>query len=276
MFGFVTANLSELSQQEQHRYSAVYCGICRQLRLQHSSVSRLGLSYDMAFLALLHMSLYEPEEKSGSPACGIHPLKPRPWVDNPFVRYSADMNVILSYFSCLDNWQDDHSLSARTLAGILKPHCAELEDRYPRQWQAIRESIGKLSQLEQESCPSIDETAGCFGHLMAELLVYKEDLWAEDLRQMGYALGRFIYLADAAQDYKQDKRKGKYNPLLAAGCEDPATWEEYLVLALGRCTAYFERLPLVQDKPLLDNILYSGIWTNFRRKAGKKNGKGSL
>ena len=38
------------------------------------------------------------------------------------------------------------------------------------------------------------------------------------------------------------------------------------MLTMGRCTAEFEKLPLVQDKPLLDNILYSGVWVNYRRK----------
>ena len=38
------------------------------------------------------------------------------------------------------------------------------------------------------------------------------------------------------------------------------------MLAMARCTECFERLPLVQDKALLDNILYSGVWTGGRRK----------
>ena len=75
------------------------------------------------------------------------------------------------------------------------------------------------------------------------------------------------YLADAATDFRRDRRKGKYNPFLAMNTgEDWLRWEQYLVLAMGRCTEEFERLPLVQDKALLDNILYSGIWCNFRRK----------
>ena len=87
---------------------------------------------------------------------------------------------------------------------------------------------------------------------------------------MGDALGRFIYLADAAIDYRADKRKKKYNPYLAMGTgEDWPRWEEYLVLAMGRCTAGYEMLPLVQDKALLDNILYSGVWTNFRGAGAK-------
>ena len=109
---------------------------------------------------------------------------------------------------------------------------------------------------------------------MAELLVYEEDLWAPTLRQMGDALGRFIYLLDAALDYREDRKKGKYNPYIAMGLgEDWQRWEEYLVLTMGRCTAYFEKLPLVQDKTLLDNILYSGVWVNYRGKRNEADGE---
>ena len=138
---------------------------------------------------------------------------------------------------------------------------------YPRQCQAMEACIGRLSGLERENCENPDMPAGCFGALMAEILVYQEDLWADTLRQMGMALGRYIYLADAAIDYKKDKKKGRYNPFLAMGMEeDWAQWEQYLVLAMGRCTDYYERLPLVQDKSIMDNILYSGIWIGYRSK----------
>ena len=49
MFGYVTADLKELSRQQRDRYSSVYCGLCRQIRNQSSGAARLGLSYDMAF-----------------------------------------------------------------------------------------------------------------------------------------------------------------------------------------------------------------------------------
>ena len=84
---------------------------------------------------------------------------------------------------------------------------------------------------------------------------------------MGAALGRYIYLADAAVDYRHDVKKKQYNPFRAMETgEDWARWEEYLVLEMGCCTEHFERLPLVQDKDILDNILYSGIWLEYRRK----------
>ena len=272
MFGYVTANLKELDKQTEKRYGAVYCGICRRIRIQSGNAARLGLSYDMAFLALLLMSLYEPQEESGQKACAMHPIRKRPWVDNPYIRYAADMNVALNYYNCLDDWEDDRKYSAKLLAGQLAKHLPEITERYPRQCRAMEDCIRQLSRLETAGCANPDEPAACFGRLMGELLTYKEDLWAPTLRQMGFYLGRFIYLLDAALDYEKDEKRGKYNPYLAMGTgKDWARWEEYLILTMGRCTDFFEKLPLVQDKPLLDNILYSGVWIKKRRKGQKED-----
>ena len=267
MFGYVTANMKELSKEQQARYNAVYCGICRQIRARASQTARLGLSYDMAFLALLLMSLYEPEEATGDRACLLHPIAKRSWVDNKYIRYAADMNVALAYYNARDDVADDQKLSARVMASVFGKTLPEIEDRFPRQTDAIRDCIKELDALETTGCSNPDLPAGCFGKLMGELLVYQEDIWAPALRQMGQALGRFIYLTDAAVDYRRDEKKQKYNPFLAMGMgEDWQAWEHYLVLAMARCTRYFETLPLVQDKELLDAILYSGVWSEFRRR----------
>jgi hypothetical protein len=224
----------------------------------------------MAFLALLHMSLYEPEETAGSRACMLHPIKPRSWVDNEYIRYAADMNVVLAYYNAHDDAQDDHSLTARVAMKILGTQLQAIEQRYPRQCSAIHSCLEQLHTLEQAGCANPDQPAACFGALMAELLVYREDLWAPALRQMGSALGRFIYLVDAAVDYRRDRRKNHYNPFLAMETgEDWNKWEQYLVLAMARCTQAYEKLPLVQDKDLLDRILYSGVWVEFKRRQPK-------
>ena len=280
MFGFVTASLEELSEEQKNRYQAVYCGICRAIRDEDGQLSRMALSYDMAFLALLLMSLYEPEETTGLGRCIAHPGRRRPWTDNDYIRYAARMNVALACFKARDDWEDEGKFSAKLMAKIFGRNEAEISARYPRQCAAIADCIRELSTLEQDGCPNPDEPAGCFGRLMAELMVYHEDRWAEELRQMGFFLGRFIYLADAAIDYRKDRKHGRYNPFAAMGSdEDPDDWAQYLVLDMARCTECYERLPLVEDKGILDNILYSGIWLSYRRmrkESGKENQDGSI
>ena len=278
MFGFVVASLEELSEEQKNRYQSVYCGICRSIREADGQLCRLGLSYDMAFLALLLMSLYEPDEENGHGRCIAHPAKARPGTDNEYIRYAARMNVALACYKARDDWDDDGKYAARLLAKVFGRHENEIAAQYPRQCAAIADCIRELSALEKAGCANPDEPAGCFGRLMAELLVVHEDRWAEDLRQMGCYLGRFIYLADAAIDYRRDVKNGKYNPFAAQGCgEDFEKWEQYLVLAMAQCTESYERLPLVEDKGILDNILYSGIWLSYRRmqrESGKENQDG--
>ena len=272
MFGYVMASIEEFSREQKRRYQQAYCGVCRQIREKSSNTARMLLSYDMAFLALLLMSLYEPEEEQGNRACSLHPLNPRPWTDNEYIRYAADMNVALAYYKALDDYADDRKSGAKILAQKLKKDVQRISLEYPRQCRAMEDCIARLAQLERDGCPNADEPAACFGQLMAEVLVYREDLWTENLKQMGMALGRYIYLADAAIDYEKDQKKGRYNPFLAMGMEeDWSRWEEYLVLAMSRCADHYERLPLVQDKDILDNILYSGIWVEFRRRQKGQN-----
>ena len=268
MFGFVMANTRELTRDQLDRYNQVYCGVCRQIRSSCSQIARLGLSFDCAFLALLLMSLYEPEETAGTRACALHPIRPRPWLDNEYIRYGADMNVALAYYKALDDCADGDRFTARTRSNIFGTNLADIEARFPRQCRAIAQCTQDIARMEREGCPNPDEPATCFGSLLGELLVYREDLWAPTLRQMGMGLGRFIYLADAAVDFSGDRRKGRYNPFLAMGADAPnwEQWEQYLVLAMGLCTDYYQRLPLVQDKQILDNILYRGVWLQCRRR----------
>lgn len=261
------ANLKELSPAQRQRYNAVYCGLCRQIRTAASQTARMTLSYDCAFLALLLMSLYEPEEISGKRACMLHPLRPRPWVDNPYIRYSAAMNVALAYYNALDDYEDEGKALSKLLADKLADSMPAIRKAYPRQCAAIEAGISQLKELEQNGCPNPDEPAGCFGTLLGEIFVFEEDLWADTLREMGVALGRYIYLADAAVDYRRDCKEKQYNPYIAMGVgADAALFQEHLVLAMGRCAEAFERLPLVQDKEILNNIIYSGVWIEYRRR----------
>ena len=148
MFGLVIASLEELSEEQKNRYQAVYCGICRSIRDTDGQLCRLGLSFDMAFLALLLTSLYEPKEENGQGRCIAHPGKRRPWADNEYIRYAARMNVALAAYKARDDWDDDGKRSAKLLAKIFGRNEQQIAAQYPRQCTAISECIRNLSALE--------------------------------------------------------------------------------------------------------------------------------
>lgn len=264
MFGFVQANIADLSDNEKQRYKAVYCGLCKALQKRHGNLSRLSLSYDLTFLTLLLSSLYEPEEKSSTCRCFNHLVKKQPYISSECTSYAADITIVLTYFKCLDDWNDDGSLIKKWYASILSSEYDKVKKLWTRQCECIEKELKELEKLEADLVYDPDKTANCFGRLMAEIFVIKEDCFSEHLREIGFGLGRFIYLADAAIDLNSDIKKGNYNPLLNLSV-DLESMQSLLKVVLGDVSDAFEKLPLVQDINILRNILYSGIWTKYNR-----------
>lgn len=267
MFGYIVANKAALDEQQLLRYRACYCGLCRSLKQRHGSLARATLSYDMTFTVLLLSSLYEPEEQQGRERCLTHPLKAHDYWQNRYSDYAADINIALSYFKCQDDWQDERKLPEYCSARYLQRAYGRVKQDWPRQCAAMESSLNRLSQLEAQNCACPDVMANIFGELMAELFVYQEDNWATILRNMGGALGVFIYILDACVDMERDRKKGLYNPLLAFAEENNGQAPEQqsiLTMLMGEAAEQFELLPLVQDIGLLRNVVYSGVWQRYK------------
>ena len=180
MFGFVTADLAGLTEQQRQRYKAYYCGLCRSLSERHGSLARFTLTYDMAFLVMVLSGLYEPYDLQGESPCPAHPFGKRAFLQSEISDYAADMNVALAYLNCLDDWNDEISVpalaSAKALERAYEKVCAE----YPRQCEVIKQSMAELKVIEDRRDTSTDAAAKAFGRLMAELFVMREDHWLSD------------------------------------------------------------------------------------------------
>lgn len=269
MFGFVQANLGDLSDEEKKRYRAAYCGLCHSLGRRHGFISRIGLSYDLTFLTLLLSSLYEPVEQCGECRCLVHPCKKHGYMLNPYTDYAADMTIALTYYKSLDDWRDEHSVFGRCFAGILKKRYEKVQAQWPEQCEVIERELGELANIEGEKPDDPDAAARCFGRLMEGVFVYQKDHWEEYLRRLGYGLGQYIYLADAAVDLREDIKRNNYNPLKNLSAS-PEELRPTLMVVLGDASKAFEHLPLVQDVHLLRNILYSGLWIKYNRGMQKE------
>lgn len=267
MFGYVLINKEALSPQAFARYQASYCGLCRRLGRLHGLLGRLTLSYDLTFLDILLSSLYEGESElcEGCARCPAHPLRPQCWRASAPADYCADLSIALHYYAAADKWRDDRSLTALALMGLLRGRKRRVEARRPAQCTSMRTELAELSRLEKANCQEPDAAAACFGRLMAALFDYRDDRWRGELRAMGMALGKFIYLLDAADDLAKDRKKHHYNPLYRFS--ETEGWQQALREGLeglmAQCAAAFRILPCVDDADILENILYSGVWLRW-------------
>lgn len=272
MFGYVTVNKQELRIREYNRYHAYYCGLCHTLKARHGLSGQMTLTYDMTFLVLLLTSLYEPDTVSGQKHCIVHPVKKHGLLMNEISTYAADMNIALAYHNFLDDWYDEKKINGLAGAVVLKKKYLAIEERYSRQCRVIESSLKKLQQYEAEAERSLDLVSGCFGTLMAELFVFKQDIWEEILRKLGFFLGKYIYLIDAYFDLEKDMKNKTYNPLIFY--RNRADYEDFcyemLTLMISETAREFEKLPCVEDVEILRNILYGGVWSKYNTERQKK------
>lgn len=267
MFGYINADIKQLSEEDKKTYQQFYCGLCHQLGKVSGFKGQLLLNYDLCFLALLLQSLYEPQINSSSKRCIIHPMKKRDYLYSEAIEYAADMDIILSYHSLMDNYRDDNSKLSKVAADGLKKDYNKIKDKYPRQVKAVEEYIENLSAAEIARETNIDKVSSFTGEMLGTLLNWKDDGWRETLHCMGYHMGKFIYIIDAYEDLKKDAKKGSYNPLSYLKKESPKEFETFvrinLTSLMAECAKSFERLPIVENADILRNIIYSGVWTKY-------------
>ena len=267
MFGYVNADKKEMTDEERSTYQAYYCGLCRELKRQAGAGAQICLNYDITFLAILLSGLYEPDEVTEPFRCRLHPTKKRFFHESEVMQYAASMNIVLSYYKFLDDYQDDHKTSRKKIANRFEPVVKRVCEEYPRQTQAIEDFVRDLSDAEYRQEDNLTVLSALSGDMLGELFCYKEeDVWNESLRSMGYYLGKFIYLLDAYNDMEKDRKNHNFNPMLRAIDKDPsydAFCRQVLVSLIAECTKEFERLPILKNASILRNILYSGIWTKY-------------
>ncbi len=265
MFGYVMVNKPELKIKDFDRYRSYYCGLCEALKRRHGLIGRAMLNYDMTFLVMVLSDLYDVEDEETCCRCIMHPVHKHCQRYNEISDYCADMCVLLSYHKCVDDWNDEKKVNRWILSKLLKRRCKKIEEEYPEKADFIQKRLNMLSIVENAKTTPIDKVAKLFGEIMAEVFVYQDDFWKEDLYKLGFFLGKYIYLLDAYEDLEKDMKTGDYNPF-----KEISTHENYeeqvlqlMMLMVGECTDAFERLPLVENVEILRNILYSGVWVRY-------------
>ncbi|MBQ9784815.1 MAG: hypothetical protein IJW29_04870 [Clostridia bacterium] len=274
MLGYVRAQMPELRMRDYDCYRALYCGLCHHMSKCTGQCSRFSLSYDFVFLALVRISLSGEELTLKKKRCIVHPFKRRLTAQNSeALRYCADASAILTYHKCRDDVTDEKGfkrLRGRLASLFFGGGYRRARKRHPDLDQTVRAHLSALRELELDTSapPSADAPAEIFGNLMAA--IFSEGFEGADARiaaNIGRAIGHWIYLIDAADDFLTDRRSGAFNPYLRLFGDAPteSDWNT-VALALKRLLTDAERAFVLIDPhatgelhELLCNILYLGL-----------------
>lgn len=272
MFGYVKPVVGEMLVREHEFYKATYCGICRAMKKHTGALSNVTLSYDSVFLALIRM-LYIPDSDFSAEQrrCIAHPMKKRPMLkENSAIEYTARAFAVLTYHKVKDDFHDEKGIK-KVGAYAVRPitSAANNKAELDQLSAIVSDRLAMISTLEDSECESIDRPASLFGELLGEIFAYGlSDTDRLVPYEVGYHLGRFIYAADAAEDYEKDRESGSYNPYVLSYGANGLTDENRqsikcaLILECKRIEAAVNLLPFgsrATIENIINNIIYLGL-----------------
>lgn len=262
MFGYVNVYKDELKIKDYDTYRAYYCGLCKALGKKHNQLVRLGLNYDLTFLALIYDSLSDKPHDFKKSGC-IKKLGKRKIVSfcNE-LEFAADMNVLLAYFKLKDDIIDNGSFKARIAVLPFLPCIRRIKKEYADLFNVVDVSLKRLKFIEDTKCSIIDKAAHEFAVIMQAVFKHID----VSLEKFGYILGRLIYILDVYDDIDEDYKDKKYNPaVLQYGYDGNITEEilknisDNLYYSLGELSNEYETLKIKKNKEIINNIIYLGL-----------------
>ncbi|MBU5486077.1 hypothetical protein KQI86_17280 [Clostridium sp. MSJ-11] len=292
MFGYVTPCKMELKLKDYEKFKSYYCGLCKAIKNNFGNVPRFVLNYDMTFLAILLHSIDECSPSYELQHCMVHPLKKKlVLLENEPLKYAAFCNVALTYFKLIDNINDDNSLKSKILTNILRKYINKDYDSYKDKLEYIEKTLNELYLLEKkESHCSIDELSHPFAHLTGYILssyITEKDEVSNTLYDLGYNLGKWIYIIDAWDDLEKDMSQNKFNAINSVFNKENKSFEKFkldindridfiLTLCGRQCLSYTRKLPIKKNEELLYNILQFGLMEKMDKilkRSEMRNGK---
>ncbi|MDE6867726.1 MAG: hypothetical protein K2J83_01095 [Clostridia bacterium] len=268
MFGYVTPDRPYLFIKDETLYKALYCGLCKSIGSGCGQRARSALTYDMAFMSALIHNIKHEDVTVKKSRCVLHIFRRRPIaeVDDTTVMLGC-INTALAYYKLCDDKADGDKKGI--FRHYFKKGFKRAKRRHPEAVEIIQRQLEKQSALERSGCAVIDEACEPTAQMMKKLSSYALGGYStEDTEWLFYDLGKWVYLADALDDYDKDVKKGRYNVLYNAfkkKCKADALKEnaEEITYVLDSLFADMRiRLANINfryNHDLTDNIILRGI-----------------
>ncbi len=273
MLGYVKAFKPEMKIKDFELYRGVYCSLCRALGRNYSPIAQLFLSYDFAFAAVLRLAAGEVGCCFEKKSCPYNPLKKCMICGSKTeLDFCAHAVIITVFYKVIDNLHDG-GLKSKLLAAIIYPVVWLMHKKAARLAPEIDKIIGDTminqSIAEKKADVCLDEAAHHSAEALGKIFAINFDGERKNsLYSLGYMVGRYVYILDAADDLENDLKNGSFNPFAAeyGDIKNPEIRKKFAkriegMLNLTQSSALdaLDSLEKKRFEDILENIVFDGL-----------------
>ena len=221
MFGYVRYDMPNLFVKDLTLYKALYCGLCKSIGASCGQMARVGLTYDVTFLSALLHNMTGTDVVIEQQNCFEHAIRKRPIAAvDELTKELGALNTVLLYYKLSDDAADGEKGRGRRL--WFKRGFKRARAQYPEMVDIVEGFMKEQAKAEREKIASPDAAADPTACMMRSLSRhFLKERANEASDELFYALGKWVYLIDALDDYDKDVKKKSYNPfVLSYGAPD--------------------------------------------------------
>lgn len=269
MFGYVRTDVPNLYVKDTVLYRSIYCGLCKSIGKTCGQRARFALTYDLAFLSCFYHNLTDTDVVIKRQRCILHWFVKREiaLVDALSERLAC-LNAILTYYKLCDDITDEGGIGLKK--GFFTKAYKRAKKKEPVLEEIVKRNCKALLEYEKKKEGSIDISADFFGNMVKEITVeILGDRNTPATEEIGYNMGKWIYLIDALDDFDKDKKKGSYNPFVLTYQDAQSKIEllqkhpQEIAFVFGTVLSEIERLSgelkYCFNHDLLDNVFKRGL-----------------
>lgn len=257
-------------------YKSVYCSVCRVAGNRFGWISRFILSYDCTFLAIMLLSVKKSCINFENKRCVFNPFKKCKFCvsDKDLFDFISGVMVILMYYKICDDFIDGSFLRKITstfLKYIIYFPYKKAAKAFADVNLVVSRCMREQRSVEKKENVSVDKSCEQTAVMLSEIFSMRisDASTALVMKNMGYFMGRWVYLIDAADDILDDLAKGNFNPFSDkinngnysnANSNDLRLYiNEVLNHSVSQIYNSYNLLECSSFKEILDNILKFGL-----------------
>ncbi|PIE31358.1 hypothetical protein CSA56_18465 [candidate division KSB3 bacterium] len=283
MYGFLRVKNCQLTNEQKIEYKKFYCGQCHALHDLFGYTSKLFVSYDATLFGLLIAAQRPLQCREKTSWCGAFPYKVPLYAPNEITqRISACFALLIFSLKLSDGLQEKKS----PIKAIIAQYYQRRIEKAKRILQefgfpitAFQKTLDRQYEIESSQKQHIECYAEPSATFLAEVFRFTATVTntkehESTLFELGYHIGKTIYLIDSCVDIVDDIEKEQFNALLAAyqqhnGIIPESSRNELVnivIASLNTIRSLTASLHFLHHQPLIQNILCSGFPQHIYRQ----------
>lgn len=223
MFGYLKINTKYCNKELQKAYKNYYCGLCFSLEKHYGSMARFLVNYDVTLLAIV-LHCHKSSQIKRLPCLGQKKKKEELFFDDIWEKLAA-ITILLAAEKMNDDINDEASISAFIGRLLFKRQINNAKIGNPELYTIISDGYRKITIDEKENKSAID-IGNRFADMMCELVKLLDNLNDSTLLYVNF-ISNWLYYIDALDDYDEDIKKKRFNPLVIKSVKFKKYIDEY-------------------------------------------------